>query len=155
MAQERADKVQPVARGYATLTNMLATQNLLPDQSHHDCVFDVVVGRIGVGDVLYGRAADEREDTRVSWLQHAIRAHVHRLKFVHECLDHDLRRIKHDGYRRQRSEVGNKIAYPLGGYWRQVWRLQPLKSQDAEGTPTTGDGAQSNSRAPSTLCAAP
>jgi hypothetical protein len=98
MAQEQTDEVLPVARANASLTDVLATQHLLTDQSHNHRVLGIVIGCITVGDVLHSCATDECDDVGIERLQHAICVYVRGLQFAHEGFDDDLRRIKHDAH---------------------------------------------------------
>src|SRR5215475_2217935 len=91
--------MQPVARRYTAFANMLAPQDLLTDQRHHDGVLGVMVRRIAVGDVLHGDAADELDDAGVVGLEHAVRVQVRGLQLAYKRFDHDLRRVEHGSNR--------------------------------------------------------
>src|SRR5271167_31163 len=82
VTEQRNYEVQPVVRRDTSLADMLATQDLLAKQRHHDRVLDVVVSY-------------EFYDSGITRLQQAVDALIHPLQLVDKCVDDELRWIEH------------------------------------------------------------
>ena len=61
--------MKPIARGDTTDANVPAAQNFLPDQCDHDCVINVVVGRVTGCDGLKSKLGGKADDTGIARLK--------------------------------------------------------------------------------------
>ena len=61
--------MKPIARGDTTDANVPAPQNFLPDQCDHDCVINVVVGRVTGCDGLKSKLGGKADDTGIARLK--------------------------------------------------------------------------------------
>jgi hypothetical protein len=76
VAQERQHKMHPIPRRDAAFTNMFASENLLPNQGHHERMFDIVIEGITIGDVFESHTSGPGNNAWIGWFEHSVHAAI-------------------------------------------------------------------------------
>src|ERR1041385_6677260 len=87
--------MQPVARTYPAFAQVFAPKHFLADQRHTDCVAEIVIRRIAIGDELERHVADIIDDAGIVRLEIGIGADVAPAELLDEGLDNHGGRIEH------------------------------------------------------------
>ena len=55
---------------------MFASEDLLTNQGHHECMFDIVIESITIGDVFESHTPGPGNDARIRWFEHSVHAAI-------------------------------------------------------------------------------